>query len=257
MLMADMTFPEAKTAIDKAGLVLVPCGSFEAHGHHLPLSTDADTALEIAKRAGEKADIPVAPLIPFGMSQHWSVFPGTITFTSETYAIVIREVCDCLFRAGAKRLLFVNGHGGNNRVLQETLSNVFLQNRGQRTVALVHCLGVLGEIWSRAKEYKFGHSDMREASIMLALKPQSVHLDRAQQVDVFTKQIGEGLTVHPASKLVYQKGSLFYPWALDQWLPAGSWGELRDSSAEMGEEILEVVSDYIAGFAKEFRKTPV
>lgn len=257
MQLADMTWQTAHEELKRSKVVLLPVGAFEAHGAHLPLSTDADTAQEVASRAGRKANVPVAPLLPIGQSEHLSRFPGTITFSSPTYRLVITEVCESLFRAGADRILVVNGHGGNNRILQDTLSTIEREHEGHRGLALIHCLGVLGQIWPKVKGKNIGHSDFREASIMLAVKPTAVHLQRAQQPEVVRYQLSENAIGRHGFSVEHKGATVFVPRPVEEWAPNCGWGQLDESSPQLGEEILETISDYVASFVEEFRQFPL
>ncbi len=90
----------------------VPLGSTEQHCT-LSLSTDSILSERVALDAAEPLGIPVFPAIPYGLAHHWSAYPGTVTLSMETYLGVIRDMLDSLAHAGFRRILMVNGHGGN------------------------------------------------------------------------------------------------------------------------------------------------
>lgn len=186
MALAELTTAEARALFQADQSAIIPTGSTEQHGQHLPLGTDHETALAVALQAGEQAGVPVTPVIPFGMSRHHIKAAGTITFSAGTYMRLVSEVCESLFEHGVRRVLIVNGHGGNNRVSQETMDEIFAQRRGQVVLAQCHVLGVAGQIVPELKTMALGHADVREASIMMWLKPHTVHLER---------QTGQHLTI--------------------------------------------------------------
>ncbi len=80
---------------------------------YLSLTVDTILSSRLAKEAGEAAKVPVYPVLPYGLAQQWVAFPGTVTFRVQTYLAVIRDVMDSIRRAGFRRILLVNGHGGN------------------------------------------------------------------------------------------------------------------------------------------------
>jgi creatinine amidohydrolase len=91
---------------------VLPLGSTEQHAG-LSLATDTTLAERIATEAAEPLDIPVFPVIPFGLTPYFSGFPGTVTLRVATFAALIRDVLDSLKGSGFRRILIVNGHGGN------------------------------------------------------------------------------------------------------------------------------------------------
>ena len=91
---------------------VVPLGSTEQHCY-LSLSTDSILSERVALDAAEPLGIPVFPAVPYGLAHHWSAFPGTITLSMETYLGVIGDMLDSLSGSGFRRILMVNGHGGN------------------------------------------------------------------------------------------------------------------------------------------------
>ncbi len=91
---------------------VLPLGSTEQHAY-LSLCTDAILAEKVATDAAEPLGVPVFPVVSYGLSSHWKGFPGTITLRIETYIHVVRDILDGMAAAGFKRILIVNGHGGN------------------------------------------------------------------------------------------------------------------------------------------------
>ena len=91
---------------------VVPLGSTEQHAY-LSLLTDTVLAERLAREAAEPLRIPVFPALPYGLSPYFSAFPGTVTLRLETYSRLVRDILDSLSRTGFRRIVLVNGHGGN------------------------------------------------------------------------------------------------------------------------------------------------
>ncbi len=91
---------------------VVPLGSTEQHAY-LSLLVDTLIAERLAREAAEPLGIPVFPAVPYGLSPYFSAFPGTVTLRLETYCRLITDVLDSLTGSGFRRIVFVNGHGGN------------------------------------------------------------------------------------------------------------------------------------------------
>jgi creatinine amidohydrolase len=124
----DMTVPEVRDLLTRTDMVIIPLGSIEQHGLHLPLGTDHYSGVERAKLIAARTDVLVAPVLFPGQSPYHLEFPGTITLSSETIQAVIVEAAESLMRHGFKRFLILSAHGGNSatatfivdRINQET-----------------------------------------------------------------------------------------------------------------------------------------
>ena len=157
MEIAEARWPEC----EDVPVLLVPVGATEQHGPHLPLGTDTAIAATVAARSG----LPVAPALPYGASGEHESFPGTVSIGTETLAAVIVELgrSACRF---ARRLVLVNGHGGNVGALRAAVA--LLRSEG-RDVAWFPC-GVPGAD---------AHAGHHETGVMLALAPDTVRPDLA------------------------------------------------------------------------------
>ena len=115
MKVADMNWRDVEAAALRDPRCILPIGSTEQHAQ-LSLCVDMILAEKVALDAAEPLDIPVFPVMPFGLAPYFNAFPGTICLRVETLMAVMRDVIDSLRRAGFQRILIVNGHGGNNPV---------------------------------------------------------------------------------------------------------------------------------------------
>ncbi len=112
MLISEMNWMQVEQFLESDDRCILPTGSTEQHAY-LSLTVDAILAARLAQEVGEAAQVPVYPVIPYGLAQQWTAFPGTVTLRVETYLALIRDVLDSIRRAGFRRILLVNGHGGN------------------------------------------------------------------------------------------------------------------------------------------------
>jgi creatinine amidohydrolase len=158
-------------------LLVVPVGSLEQHGPHLPLDTDTRIAVAVARRAcagragrAGRAGVALAPPLPIGASGEHAAFPGTLSIGSEALA-------SCLIELGRHAslhwpaLLLVNGHGGNVTAVEAAVGRLRYEGRA--------CLA-----WHAALPEGDAHAGRSETSIMLALDPRVVRLDAAKRGDV-------------------------------------------------------------------------
>jgi len=160
-------------------LILV-VGSTEQHGRHLTFATDVWQPWEIARRVSDQTGVLVAPPVSYGMSLHHLGFPGSLSLRPQTLSLVIADLLESAYGHGFRRILILNGHGGNVAAIQVALAEVLNELPG---------LKVRLENWWHAPEVEAvfdaafkepsGHADAGETSAILAIRPDVVRLDRA------------------------------------------------------------------------------
>jgi creatinine amidohydrolase len=176
-----MTWEEVDARI-KGGVdaVLLPIGTTEQHGPHMPLDTDCFIARSLAARAAELGNeqgvsILVAPTLNVTLSWYHMQFPGTVRLSTTTFLQVFREVCDSLVHHGFENLVAVNGHGGNIAALTVAVNHYF-ETTGRR-VFLVQWWDLASDVLAEI-EGPMIHAEEAETSLALALG-QRVYEDRA------------------------------------------------------------------------------
>src|SRR5215210_3641951 len=116
-LLEEMTRDEAQDAFQQGAMVVLPTGSMEQHGPHLPLMVDTAAVTHVARAAAEQAagQVPVlvAPTVHYGVSHHHLPFAGTMSLTSLLYIESVKELVRCLRHHGVRQVVLLNGHGGN------------------------------------------------------------------------------------------------------------------------------------------------
>lgn len=112
MRIADMNWMQVEEYLKKDDRAVVPLGSTEQHAY-LSLAVDTLIPERLAREVAEPLGVPVFPVLPYGLSPYFSAFPGTVTLRVETYVRLMEDILDSLSRHGFRRILLMNGHGGN------------------------------------------------------------------------------------------------------------------------------------------------
>jgi creatinine amidohydrolase len=187
LLLEEMTRDEAREAFDQGALVVLPTGSVEQHGPHLPLVVDTCIVTHLARAAAERAraTVPliVAPTMHYGVSHHHLDFAGTLSLPGHLYEAVLEELLRCLHHHGARRVVLVNGHGGNTSANTSAADALVYEDRLEMVIGNVSYWSLPIYATNAAGQRERititpGHANRRETSLMLALRPDLVHLDR-------------------------------------------------------------------------------
>jgi creatinine amidohydrolase len=176
----DLTQPEIAAQLKSNPLVILPAGSVEQHGPHLPTGTDIYAANVIGHAVAERMDGLVLPGGPLGVTPMHMPFEGTITLTPDTYQRVVTETCASTAQHGAKRLLILNWHEGNIPSL--AIASEKLHREVGMSVIVVQACYVAAELYGHDCG-GLTHGGEIEALAVLAYQPELVHLDRIDNVN--------------------------------------------------------------------------
>lgn len=238
-----LTGPELKARAAEGALPILPIGSLEQHGPHLPVWTDSFIAHQVAVAAAESAtDVPALVLPPLwtGLSEHHLPFGGTITLDYPTFHAVLRCVVRSLKAQGFQRLLIVNGHGGN------------IEPLGVSVRELAHEFGmpVVTTTWPQAAPAEIAailttqprimHACEGETALWMALDPAQVRMDRLEEA---AGANNEGVQAPPGF-------SRFYSFA-ERAPRTGVRGDPRAATAEKGKAMMEALAARIAAAMRD------
>jgi creatinine amidohydrolase/Fe(II)-dependent formamide hydrolase-like protein len=182
----DLTWPEAKQRFEAGALIVIPIGAgAKAHGAHLPLKTDALTARALAQRLLERLPVIAAPVLTLGFYPAFEKFAGSQHLSADTFKAVLSEVLDGFTAQGVKRLALLNTGVSTEKPIDEVAQ--------RHADLLVLHMRTLGSAADSLIEHKDGgHADERETSVMLALDPRSVRMDRLAPARPFEQSAATG-----------------------------------------------------------------
>lgn len=223
MLMTDLTMSEFLRGLEQTRTVLIPFGSTEEHGPHLPLDTDTLHALEVGRRIGERRPLFVAPPIHYGVCRSTANHAGTISITTATLHALTIDVASSLYRQGLRNFVLLTGHaGGTHYSTLVDAGEVLLERFADIRIAvltefMLASAGARGIIETEGD----AHAGEIETSRILHSHPHLVKGTAPREFPEFPKGI-----------LVRDK--------VRYW-PGGVWGDPGKASAEKGKRLEEAV----------------
>jgi creatinine amidohydrolase len=253
VLLRDLTWPEIAPLAGPETVVILPTAAIEQHGRHLPLEVDTRLVEEVsrlaAERVAERVRVLVAPAVCFGVSGYHMRFPGTMTLTMKTFISVVEELCDSFIHHGFRRILILNGHGGNHDPIKIAARNIADHTGVAVATASYWNMAAddLDQFQGTEVDAVPGHACGFETAMMLALRPEMVRLeamspgtpDVSSQGAYYTERLRRLPLVH----LPQQAGVVSeHGWA----------GDPTRATTANGEKYLGLVVARLAHFLEEF-----
>ncbi len=227
MQIEEITMEEFKKGLKKTKTLIIPFGTVEEHGRHLPLSTDTIIAVEVLRLVEERKKVFIAPPLHYGVCTTTRLHPGTISITPETLRRITLDMVRDSFKKGIKNFILISGHGGglHMNALKEVAEILVEEIKGIR-IAVVSPYELLWkELSEIAETTNDSHAGEIETSVMLALRPELVKGRSKEEYPSFPKPM-----------VVKDK--------LKYW-PGGVWGNPGKASREKGEQVIALILEKI------------
>lgn len=251
-VLEEMTIEEVKE-LDPDTVVL-GIGSTEPHGPHLPYGTDNYRANGVCQRAVTSANERGAavlqyPTLPIGNNVNFKAWPFACRISVRTLMDVVLDIIEAIEEEGVRKIVLVNGHGGNTDTLRATLREHADRHEpgGGAFVALISA-NLTTEETEGVIEHPSAHAGESETSQILYLRPDLV---RAEEFERFP--VKQPTVSHIGGK----RGAVEFVPRWDAYLPESAGGETRTSSAEKGEALIEGAADWLADFLLELSTVEV
>ncbi len=252
MLWAELSWDEIDR-LDKSLPVVIPLGSCEQHGKHLPLFVDTLQVAALADKLEERLQdkVVLLPTLWLGASDHHRDFPGRLSLRPTLYAQIIQSLATCVLEAGFNRIHFLNGHGGNLVPVSQAITDMVVTD--DRFDAATITLGCWWQTASDAmKPERHGmqtptllHACEYETSLMLAIREDLVDLSRITSEHVEVERPW-------ASGKWANKLEGFH--RFHRWTSSGHMGQPQHATAEKGHSLLEAVANEISDFLQDFSR---
>lgn len=251
----DMTTEEF-AALDAArAIAILPVAAIEQHGPHLPVGVDAIVNEGILRRTlelvPERLPLTILPALPIGRSDEHGDFPGTLSLGAETVIRLWSEVAEGVVKAGVRKLVLFNSHGGQPQLLDIVGRNL----RARHKMLVVQVNGY--RLWDASvmfekMELEHGiHGGAIETAIMLHLRPELVRRDKIANF------IPRSIELAKDYGAIGAHGRVPFSWLIQDLNPAGACGDATKASAERGRELVEQAARAFAGILEELDRLPL
>ena len=223
MIIRDQFDPDLRKLIKKKKqIAIIPVGSIEQHGPHLPISTDSDIVTEISLQLSDKINGVLLPTINYGISdEHFPFF--NLSIKKSTLSRILEDICESLIKNGISRILIINGHYGN----LNSLKSFERKQKNNRKIKVF-------SYW-KYMDREFDHAGNVETSIMLAIS-KKVNMKKAKK----------GFQTDGMSKKEISKINKLAQKSFPKVTGNGVWGDPTKSSATLGRKIIKEVVNNLA-----------
>jgi len=270
--LADLCYPDIQEYLKSKDLILIPMASTEQHGPHLPLKTDTVTAEEVARRVAQQIQVLYTPCIWMGYSPQHLHEPGkgrgTITIRAETLLNLMYDLARSLIHHGFNRLIFVNGHGSNVKVVDPVLRRLRYETGaliGFVKPYMENYVGLMQGLMENPLEETPGwHASELETSQMLAHDvvegTNYVRMDRAEKTLAHIPAfLPRSFAKKDGMPDVEFEGYKYFHFPMDhhEFIESGTIGNPLRATAAKGEEALRRYADHVAKGVLELMKVPV
>lgn len=251
----DMTWQDFAQIDAQRCLTILPVAAIEQHGPHLPLGVDAKINRGTLARAltllDTDHDVLVLPEMPVGKSDEHSAFPGTLSLSTETLCRLWFETGACVHRAGIRKLLILNSHGGQTTVARIVAQDLRVRLGMLAVVASTFAFGEPAGLFPSQESRHGIHAGANETSLMLHLAPDTV---RTAQIDNFPPA---SIPLEASASLLRHHGGISIGWATQDLHPSGACGDASLASAQAGEAITQHIAARLAILIGEILAHPL
>jgi creatinine amidohydrolase len=232
MIMEEMTMTEFEKGLEKTRTVIIPVGTVEEHGPHLPLSTDTIQAIELAKRVAQRMNVFIVPPLHYGFCRSTRCHPGTISVSTSALRRMIGDIAKSLYLQGLRSFVILSGHAGGIHIAAlNEVGEELLEELQDINIAVLSATDLLLDRGDLVETEADSHAGEVETSMMLSIRPELVK--------------GRGLKEYPAFPrpiLVRDKR---------KYWPGGVWGDPSKASREKGEKMIHLAVDKVIDVIKK------
>jgi creatinine amidohydrolase len=251
----DLTTQDFAALDPECVVAILPVGAIEQHGPHLPVRVDAAINAGIIARAVEMmpAECPalVLPMMPVGKSDEHLAFPGTLTLSHATLARAWFELGESVHRAGIRKMLFFNSHGGQPQLLDIVCRDLRVKLGMFAVSAMWPRLIDMDDLFDAAENRHGIHGGQSETSVMLHLHPDLVEMNRAENF------VPLSVEIERESTMLAPQGAASFGWQTQDLNPKGACGDATMATAELGKLTVERAAARLVALIDDISRYPL
>ena len=257
MYLSKMNYLEVEEYLKKSDTIVIPVGSLENHGKHMPLGTDTMIPDKIAEYLDQRCDLLIAPTLNYGATDDLVGFAGTVSLGVEGLIFLLRTICDQLYRYGFRHFMILNGHGGNNAAIQAVGMHLYRKGAYLANLNWGLMAGQINPDWAG------GHGGGEETAGVMAVDPSLIKTEYLELPEAIRDDVSEDIPTGAWTNVMYKNVAVTIPREIKDitdngWLAHGFGNDApTKATPEWGREMLETVADYIAEFGTVFGKAPL
>ena len=235
----ELSMPEAEKAAQDGKVVIIPCGSIEEHGNHLPLCTDSIQAEHVASEVAQKTGCLVAPPLRYGLCSSTRNFPGTITISFDSLRNVMTDILEDFVRNGFKRLIVITGHAGGShmtaiRLAAKKVVTNHMNKKDRPRIMVCSDYDFAFDLRGKDFDERDSHAGTIETSRVIAIRP-----------DLLKEKGTPNYPNFPRFEVIPDP---------ERYFPSGIMGDPTIASAEKGKKINEHIIEQIVKLIIELEK---
>lgn len=235
----DLNMPQAEKAAKDGKVIIIPCGSIEEHGNHLPLSTDSLQAEYIAEEIAKKTGSLLAPPLRYGLCNSTRNFPGTVTISFDSLRSIMTDILDDFIRIGFKRILVLTGHAGSShmtaiKLAAKVVVNNHMNEKNRPRIMVCSDYDFAFDLKDDSIDSRDSHAGTIETSRVMAIRPDLI---TGKGVKNFPDLPRFEITPDP-----------------QKYFPSGVMGDPTIATAEIGKKINTYVIEQIVSLVEDLRK---
>ena len=228
----EYTYAEIEEKIKKQPLIILPVGSVEAHGHHLPLSTDMLQPLWLAEEIAKRLNALILPPLHYGWTQGLSSFPGTISISFSSLRAFVRDILSEVAKHGIKKIMVLSGHASTNHMaaLRLACEDILKEHKGIK-IMLLSDYNIAYQYRGKLVPEDDSHAGIIETSRIMAIRPELVKDDYKFQKN-------------PVGKYMVQVD-------YKEMVPYATFSNPEGASKELGEKLNNLILEELIKIIKE------